>query len=277
MSEDDRERMDPEAYYDEFGEGEWDRLAADPVGRLEYENTVAALDAHLPEEGVVLDAGGGPGRYAVLLGERGYRVEHLDLSAEQVRIARERVAEAGVEDCVSCRRGDVRDLPFAADRFDAVCCLGGPLSHVLDPDERERTVGELRRVALPGAPVFVSVIGRLNALQDGIRHGLDDHPGMLVEIAAHGDYTRELVEQFDAEGWAECHFFRVNELESLLRSAGLDVERILGLEGPASGMQPELADAPEDAVDAVATVVHRLRDDRGVADNSEHILAVARA
>jgi hypothetical protein len=49
MSEDDRERMDPEAYYDEFGEGEWDRLAADPVGRLEYENTVAALDAHLPE------------------------------------------------------------------------------------------------------------------------------------------------------------------------------------------------------------------------------------
>lgn len=271
-----RGSMDPEGYYDEFGMGEWERLEQNPVARLEFETTVSMLETYLPGDGRVLDAGGGPGRYSIWLAERGYEVEHVDLSSEQVRIAREKAAEHEVSDRVTCSTGDVRDLDFEDRHFDAVCCLGGPISHILNADEREVAVQELGRVAKPAAPVFVSVIGRLAALQYGIRHGLDVHPEILPELAASGDYTQELMDRVEGDGWAECHFFRVAEFESLLESANLTVERIVGLEGLASVMQPELESAPMDAIEAVEEVVKLLLDDRSVADVSEHVLAVCR-
>jgi 2-polyprenyl-3-methyl-5-hydroxy-6-metoxy-1,4-benzoquinol methylase len=277
--------MDPQRFYDEHGEGEWERLEENPVARLEFENTTDYLAEYLPgtSEGStsgsntvrVLDAGGGPGRYACWLAERGYTVEHTDLSNKQVSIAKEKVSERNVEKSVTCQQADVRDLPFG-DEFDAVCCLGGVLSHVLDPEERARAVRELRRVAKPGAPVFVSVIGRLSSIRFGLKNG--GRFGLLAHLAETGDYTQEAVEKFaDGEGWAECHFFRADEFESELESGGLSVETLAGLEGPASQLQEELSGLDDEAFADVREMVRELREDRSVVDTSEHMLAVCRA
>jgi len=270
--------LDPREYYDEFAEGEWERLDRDPVTRMEFENTVDYLDRALPASGRVLDAGGGAGRYALWLAERGYDVTLVDLSAEQVAIAREKADERGVADRVTAEQGDVRDLDFAADEFDAVCCLGGPLSHVVDDDERATAMEELRRCAREDAPVFVSVIGRFAMLRDVVKFDLEASSGLLAPIAEDGDYTEERVERHaDGEGWAECHGFRADEFEAELTAAGLAVERLVGLETVASRMKRELADADPDAVADVRAVVEMLREDRAAVDWSEHILAVARA
>ncbi|WP_458204932.1 class I SAM-dependent methyltransferase [Haladaptatus sp. NG-SE-30] len=266
--------MDPQEYYDELGDGEWQRLEATPVTRIEFAQTIDYLDEHLPDSGRILDAGGGPGRYAIWLAEAGYEVEHVDLSDELVRIAREQVEERDLESSVTCQQGDICDLPFEDDSFDAVCCLGGPLSHVVDADDRAQAMAELRRVATPDAPVFASVIGRLTTLRDIVKHVLDDSHSILSDIAETGDYTADLVND---EGWAECHFFRAAELETELESAGFTIEKIVGLEGIASNMAPELAEADDEAVEDVREVVRTLREDRAVADFSEHILAVCRA
>jgi SAM-dependent methyltransferase len=286
---------DPQQYYDEFGEGEWERLDRDPVTRLEFENTIDYLARDLPDSGRVLDAGGGPGRYTCWLADRGYEVEHCDLSAEQVRIARERVAERGLEERASCRQADLRDLPFDDDSFDAVCCLGGPLSHVVDDDERATATAELRRVARSGvhaseasvgssgrrsdgAPVFVSVIGRLTMLRDILKFVLDDSHGLLAPIAEDGDYTAERVAEYaNGEGWAECHGFRADEFEAELEAAGFAVETLVGLENVASRMKPELSEADDEALADVREVVRTLREDRTAVDFSEHMLAVCRA
>lgn len=268
--------MDPQRFYDEHGEGEWERLDENPVARLEFETTTDYLAEYLPSSGRVLDAGGGPGRYACWLAERGYEVEHCDLSAEQVRIAREKIRERGLNDAVTCQQADVRDLPFESDRFDAVCCLGGVLSHVLDPEERQRAIRELRRVAQPDSPVFVSVIGRLSSIRFGLKNG--GRFGLLAHLAETGDYTQEAVEEFaDGEGWAECHFFRADEFESELESGGLSVDKLVGLEGPASQLQEELSELDDEAFADVREMVRKLREDRSVVDTSEHVLAVCRS
>lgn len=269
--------MDPERYYDEFGMGEWERLEENPVARFEYENTISTLEDYLPSRGLVLDAGGGPGRYAIWLAEQGYTVKHFDLSSEQVQLAKEQAEEYDVADRITCEQGDIRNIPFDDNEFDAVCCLGGPLSHVMNAAEREQAVDELQRVAKPDAPVFVSVMGRLAALRFGIRHHLDVHPEILPNVAATGDYTQELIDSVEGEGWAECHFFRAAEFEALLESADLSMMQLIGLEGLASVMQDELNDASDAAVETVREVVHLLQEDRCVADNSEHMLAVCRA
>ncbi|WP_135852799.1 class I SAM-dependent methyltransferase [Halorussus salinus] len=276
--------LDPEGYYDEFGAAEWERLDRDPVTRMEFENTTDYLAEYLPdapdaeERSVrILDAGGAAGRYACWLAEGGYDVTLVDLSAAQVAIAREKAAERGVAERVTAERGDVRDLRFADDTFDAVCCLGGPLSHVVDDDERATAMAELRRVAVPEAPVFVSVIGRLAMLRDIVTFGLDDSHGLLAPIARDGDYTAERVaEHADGEGWAECHGFRVDEFERELEAAGFAVEKLVGLENVASRTKCELAEADDEAVESVREVVRTLREDRTAVDCSEHMLAVCR-
>lgn len=282
--------MDPRSYYDDLAEGEWERLAANPVARLEFETTTEYLERYLPAADCasvrvrpgafdhapvrVLDAGGGPGRYTCWLAERGYEVAHCDLSAEQVRLARERVGERDLGGRVAVGQADVRDLPYGSDEFDAVCCLGGPLSHVLDADERERALCELGRVARDGAPVFVSVIGRLAAVRFGMKHG--GHPGVFGHVARTGDYTDALLAEHDEEGWADCHFFRADEPESAVEAAGLGVETLVGLEGLAAHLQDDLEDAGAERIEGVRDVHGTLCEERSVVDTSEHILAVCR-
>jgi len=67
-------------YCDQHAEGEWKRLLHDPYRRLEFIVTMHFLDEYLPRKGVVLDAGGGPGRYGIELAKKGYDVVLFDLS-----------------------------------------------------------------------------------------------------------------------------------------------------------------------------------------------------
>ncbi|MEF8853107.1 MAG: class I SAM-dependent methyltransferase [Haloarculaceae archaeon] len=273
---------DPETYYDEHDREEWERLEASLVGRLEWEGTVEYLRRSLPPGGHVLDVGGGAGRYAVWLAERGHEVTLVDPSEGQRELAREKVDEHGVAGRVTVREGDVRDLPFPAGGFDATVCLGGPLSHVLDADERATGARELRRVTAVGGPVFVSVMGRLHLLflvltatnRESKRFDL------LAELAASGDYDADLLGERDSR-FVETHFFRAGELEVLLTEAGLVVEELAGLEGLASVYGAgRLEGSPGDLSPAqrrhVRDLVDTLRGDRSVADLSAHILAVCR-
>lgn len=273
---------DPETYYDDHGEAEWERLASSLHGRLEWEGTVERLETGLPESGHVLDVGGGAGRYAVWLAERGYDVTLVDPSEGQRAVAREKVAERGLGDRVTVRPGDVRDLDLGVEAFDATLCLGGPLSHILDADERATAARELRRVTVDGGAVFASVMGRLNWLVLYLVDGAE-HLTRADELAATGDYDRAFVDRIDYDSaFTETHFFRADEFERLLAGAGLDVERLVGLEGLASVLSAgDLRDRADDLDDeqlaGVRRLVDDLRDDRTVADVSAHMLAVCRA
>ena len=61
---------------------EWKRLVIDPFNRLEFDTTMLFLRKHLPQSGLILDAGGGPGRYTIELAKLGYGVVLLDLIPE---------------------------------------------------------------------------------------------------------------------------------------------------------------------------------------------------
>jgi len=273
--------LEPETYYDEYGHEEWERLEATLGGYLEFEGTTAVLEQHLPPTGQVLDAGGGAGRYTVWLAERGYQVTLVDLSREQCAIAREKVEEHGVADRVTIERGDLRRLPYDTGAFDAVCCTGGPLSHLTEEIDRTRALEELRRVARAAAPVFVSVMGRLAVLQNLIRS--PEYAPAVGPVLEHGTYDAQLardhLSHLEEPAFTACHFFRAAELEAALEEAGLEVTALLGLEGVAAnvGERLPLEDLSEETVDEVTASVRSLRDDPAVVDWSNHLLAVARA
>ena len=271
---------DPTAFYDDYGEREWTRLAEGVDGRLEWEHTVAELDAALPEAGHVLDVGGGAGRYAAWLADRGHRVTLVDPSGGQLAVARERLAERGVADRVDLMRGTAEDLGVAADAADATLCLGGPLSHLLDAADRERAVRELARVTQSGGPVCVSVMGLLGFVQLKLLTG--HNVRALPDLLASGDYDEDLLARHDlANEFTATHLFRRDELVALLEAGGVGVDRVTGLEGPASPLHDDrlrdAADLSETERAALVETVDRLREDPAVADHSVHLLAVGHA
>src|SRR4051794_19548651 len=98
------------AYYASFGEREWERLTW-PEGVIEWAVTTHTLKAHLPTKGRILDVGCGVGRYTIWLAQQGYKVVLVDLSPELIDIAKNKIAEAGVQDQIEVAEvGDVCDL-----------------------------------------------------------------------------------------------------------------------------------------------------------------------
>lgn len=273
-----REQIDPENYYDDLGDEEWERLERTVKATFEFENTTDYLEQYLPESGRVLDVGGAAGRYAIWLAERGYDVTLADLSAAQLDVAREKVREHGVAERVEIERADVRDLPYADDAFDATCCLGGPLSHVTDDAAREGAVRELRRVTRPGGPVFVSVMGFVAVVQNLIKSASEFPQGVrqLPDLVETGTYDPGLVAKHDIEdpSFVACHFFRADELRDLLERNGIAVAVVAGLEGPASNFDSEIEGANEADQERVREVVRAVREDPTFADLSNHILGV---
>ncbi len=279
MSEDEIGQMRPENFYDEYGEKEWERLEANIHRKMEFESTVHYLKEYLPDSGKVLDAGGGAGRYTIWLAERGYEVVLLDLSEGQLRVAEEKVKERDLEDKVSFLKGEIRDLDFVSEEFDAVLCTGGPLSHIVDEEERKEAVIELKRVAKSKAPIFISVMSFFQVISN-IMSLCPEEVVLLPEYLETGDYTEEMVQKHSLEPtFTECHFFRREEFEELLESCGLTVEKIVGLEGPIS----ELVDiekfeeeSTEEDRKIVREMVEKTREDPVVAEISSHMMAVVR-
>ncbi|WP_220173465.1 class I SAM-dependent methyltransferase [Halopelagius longus] len=272
---------DIQEFYDSYGRNEWQRLEESIDGRVEYEETVAALEKFLPDSGRVLDAGGGAGRYALWLAERGYEVTLLDLSRRQTELAREQAIDHGLVDSISVIQGSITDLPLQNKTFDAICCLGGPISHLLDERDRLQAVREFRRVSRSEAPVFVSVMGLLGMVQLQLTTGYQVE--LLPDLLEHGDLDESLLDEYGyKQSFAAAHFFRRKELINLLSDAGLTVTDVVGLEGLASLFHDEqvrenISDFSESEIKALKRTIRKTNDERAVADVSVHMLGIGYA
>jgi SAM-dependent methyltransferase len=261
--------------YDRDTEREWQRLVKDPYHSLEFLVTMHHLRRHLPPAGKILDAGGGPGRYALELCRACYEVVLLDISSALIDLAREqfRAEPQAVQDRLrESHIGDIRDLSrFETGTFDAVLCLGGPLTHISEPPGREKAMAELVRVARPGATVCISVVGYLAVLRTVLVLFSDD----LLKSS-----FQPLVECSDDFGptgtiW---HFFRAAELRQLAESHGLETVEMAGCQGLSTGLveATNLLIQDEAKWRVWTDLVVETSTEPAVVDMAEHILYIGR-
>ena len=214
-------------YYTAHVRGEWRRLVKDAYHRLELETTLHFLEKYLPNQGLILDAGGGPGRYTLELASRGYQVVLLDLTPANLEFARRQVRRRKLQaQVVDILEGSLVDLScFESNSFDAIICLGGPLSHILDAGHRDQAISELLRIAKPGAPVFASVMGRLSLLVVELELFQPEiEMPHFIEIRDTGSYQ-------GFSGFTACHFFLPEELRQAFEKPGVEILEMVGLEG----------------------------------------------
>ncbi len=215
-------------FYSTAVDGEWKRLVKDTFHQLELNTTLKFLDKCLPKNGLILDAGGGPGRYTVELAKKGYQMVLFDITPELLEKAKRNIkrfrVKKNIKDVV---QGSIIDLSmFENETFDAVLCLGGPLSHIEGEVNRKKSVEELVRVAKKGAPIFISVIGRLGVLIKMLKYWPDE-----LALPTHFE---NLWKKGDDDMWRGeyyCHFFLPQELADLVENSGVEILEKVGLEG----------------------------------------------
>jgi len=215
---------------------EWRRLRQDPYHQIEFIVTIHFLEKYLPKHGLVLDAGGGSGRYTIELAKRGYDIVLLDLAPEMLKLAKKKIRRAGVLRKVKeFVQGSVEDLSmFPKEKFDAVLCLGAPLCHLLNVKQREKAAKELVRVVKRDAPIFVSVISRIGLL----RSILVEFPHEM-QYAKHHWEVGDYIPGMQGEGFTAAHWFMPEELCELFEKQGVEILDLAGLEGLSSHHRKE--------------------------------------
>ena len=253
---------------------ERDRLSRDR-GALELTRTQTLLERFLPAPpAAVADVGGGPGRYAIWLARKGYRVHLIDPVPLHVDQARAAAAESAVG-LASAEVGDARVLALPDESVDAVLLLG-PLYHLPERGDRVTAFAEARRVCRPGGVVVAAAISRFASMLDGLRAGYLEDP-VFAAIAEDDLVTgRHRNPTGHPAYFTTAYFHRPDELAGECAEAGLTHDATLAIEGVAwllPDLDERLADGRRRSVlfDALA----RLETEPALLGASAHMLVVA--
>jgi S-adenosylmethionine-dependent methyltransferase len=260
-----------EHYYDLDPLQEWARGERHPT---EFAVTFRILDEYLPlPPARILDNGGGPGRYSIILTQRGYDVTLLDLSEGNLALAAEKAAERGVK-LSEIRKANALDLSFIPDsHFDAVLLMG-PLYHLFTIRERLQAVMEAERVLKPGGLVFAAFITRFALFRDAASKGT------MEQITANRPYFLNFLDtgvlKDSGSGFTDAYCAHPEEVEPFMESTGLETLALVGLEGVLAGHETHANALEGEAWDFWVDLNYRLGHEPSLHGAADHLLYVGR-
>lgn len=229
-----------------------------------------------PPPGVVLDVGGGPGRYSCWMARLGYEVHHIDPVPKHVEQVRSASAVQPDHPLASVSLGDARSLDVA-DASAGVVLLMGPLYHLPSRRDRIRTLREAHRVLNPDGKLIATAINRFASLIDGLVSGYIDDPAFIPIL--NGDLTdgRHLPDSCTPDGYFTTAFFhRPEELESEIAEAGFRQIALISVQGPgeyATELDERLSDP--DKREQLLGLVRRVEAERTLLGMASHFVVIA--
>jgi len=126
------------------------RVLSGGVDQLWRRRAVKLLRDERPS--TILDLATGTADLAIMASElRPERVVGLDLSAEMLRVGREKVRRRGLQDLIELVEGDAERMPFDDGSFDAILVAFG----VRNFGDLDRGLREMARVLRPGGSAIV--------------------------------------------------------------------------------------------------------------------------
>ena len=225
--------------------------------------------------GVVLDVGGGPGRYACWLAGLGYEVHLIDPVERHVMQAREASRAQPEHLLAGARVGDARSLDQADGSANTVLLMG-PLYHLTDRSDRLAALGEAHRVLKPGGVVIAKAINRFASLLDGLTEGYIDDPDFVPIL------RRDLVDgqhrglADDVGYFTTGYFHRPEELEAEVREAGFEPLGTYAVQGPgaaATDLDGRMCDPAKRA--QLLDLIRSVEEERTLLGISAHFVVVA--
>lgn len=180
------------------------------------------LEPYVPTDpnALVLDAGGGTGRWAIRMATKGCKVVLVDAAEGMLRVADKKVKEKGVQNRITIKKGDITRIDYADETFDMILC-----EHALflfrEPDI---VLSELKRILKRNAPLIISAQNRyvqsLSSLQG--KPSVDNVERAFKVLVA------EEHECMIKDGKVKIYTWTPEEFRTMLERNGLRVEKIVG-------------------------------------------------
>jgi len=206
-------------YYREGGE--------DPV----YDEiTWSNIEPFLPEQGWILDAGGGAGVWSIKMAERKKcSIVLLDVTPEFLTIAKRKIKDKMLTWRIEVVEADIRAIPHSEMSFDFVLCEADPICICGDP---EKAVSELSRVLKPNSYLVAGVDSTLYRVFRALSQGksLD----YVIE------FLQTRISPAADDALIESKSFTPSELVLLLKKYSLETLRIVG---KPIGFGPDMLDS----------------------------------
>ena len=219
------------SFFTHYGSSvEKNRLLSIGSNSLEFYRTKEILERFLPKRSaVILDVGGGPGRYSFWLASKGHTVHLVDIVPLHVRqaMAKQRESKARL---ASIALGDARDLDFENGVADIVL-LFGPLYHLVRKKERVKALTEAYRVLRPGGWVFAAAISKFTSALDGSNNGFIQDPAFMKIIKQDLKTGQHRNPRNVPEYFTTSFFHHPEELEEEIDQAGFKAVRVYALTG----------------------------------------------
>jgi len=199
-------------------------------GLLEKIRTKEIISRYLHRKNLnIADIGGGTGEYSIWLKKLGHRVTLIDLTPNHIKAALATCKSEGIElDYAST--GNSLKTNLQSDQFDIVLMLG-PLYHLINRDERIRSLKEGYRVLRDDGILICSAIGRYTVMMYGYLYNSIDDPdfqSIVEKVLSVGVHRNTNVTDF----FTDSYFHRIHDLEDEVREAGLNILKSIGIEGP---------------------------------------------
>lgn len=214
---------DAESYYDEKS-STYDSIFDIVYFRVYDAITWRYLEPYVPSrpEALVLDAGGGTGRWAIRMARKGCRVVLLDNSEGMLGIAKEKVRKEGLQHCITIEKGDIQKLKCEDEIYDLVLCehtLFALETPALAVKEFARVLKEKSRLIISAHNLYVQLLMHLPVKEIPQLEKLDE---------VHNILHRRKYDTMAKSGKVRIHTWTPDEFRSLLEANGFEVEKIIG-------------------------------------------------
>lgn len=209
-----------EAYYDEKS-ASYDKQFEALYFRVYDAITWKYLEPYVPKNptALVLDAGGGTGRWAVRMARMGCNIVLMDISEGMLKATARRIEEENLQQQITVKKGNIAETGYADETFDMVLCEHA-LFLLQDPTD---VIREFNRILKKKSRLITSVHNRyvqsLCSLERPSPEDMNDALKILLR-EKYGSMTKN--------GKVRINTWTPDEFRSMLETNGFQVERIVG-------------------------------------------------
>lgn len=251
------------------------------TGKIEYERTKEIISRYLPKEkATIYDIGGGIGVYSKWLSKLGHEVHLIELSPNAVEYARKINISAGLP-IHSIEVGDARNISKPDESADIVLLMG-PMYHLIDIEDRLKSLNEAKRVLKKGGLLVCAGITRYGSMLwalsvYGSKNTVLDDEEFLNMIKGEIKEGQHIRPNKYPDFIARSYFHLPKEFENEIKNAGFIKVKNYAVEGPTWIVST--IDTVWDSEESKKTILDMARmveEDENIMAMSPHFLTISK-